>query len=76
MPLHYAAWNDADETAQLLIAQGAEINAKTDWALTPLHMRRRKMLLKQPNSVDPQGADVNAKTDQDRTPHTMRLECD
>ena len=27
-PLHYAAWNNSEEIGELLISQGADINAK------------------------------------------------
>ena len=40
-PLHYAAKQGHKEIAELLIAEGANVNAKTDWGeLTPLNFAK------------------------------------
>ena len=35
-PLHFAAANDRKEVAEMLIAAGADVNAKTKYGSTPL----------------------------------------
>jgi len=36
-PLHFASWKGQYETARLLISLGADVNARTDYGLAPLH---------------------------------------
>ena len=49
-PLHYAAMGNATETAQLLLTQGADVNAKTDQAGHRYTMRQYTTRLKRPKS--------------------------
>ena len=60
-PLHYAASGNHKEVVELLIAEGADVNAKTDAGFTPLcdaaqfgHKEIVELLIAK-------GADVNAK---------------
>ena len=39
-PLHRAAQKSASETVRILLAQGADVNAKDSYGYTPLHSAR------------------------------------
>ncbi len=69
-PLHFAAKENAYETAALLIEKGAEVNAETfykEW--TPLHFAAKEDARKTAAMLLKKGAAVNAKTfDEEWTP--------
>jgi len=64
-PLHYAVGEGRNEIAKLLIAKGADVNAKDIYGTTPLHYANTKEIA-QPLIAE--GADVNAKDDDGKTP--------
>ena len=41
-PLHHAAWNGHKEIVELLIVNGADVNAKDNYKSTPLHFAARE----------------------------------
>jgi ankyrin repeat protein len=62
-PLHLAAIMGHKEIVELLIAAGADVNAKTDFGFTPLNyavVDGRKVIVE---LLIAKGADVNAKDD-------------
>ncbi|XP_069669373.1 ankyrin repeat domain-containing protein 1-like [Periplaneta americana] len=48
-PLHWAAWNNRLESAQALVARGADIHARTNSGITPLQQAQKQ---KQQSVVD------------------------
>ena len=70
-PLHYAAMDNATETAQLLLTQGVEVNAKTDQSATPLHYAAWKNATETAQLLIMQGADVNEKDKYSRDTATL-----
>ena len=68
-PLHFAVANDDKELAELLIAAGADMNAKTDmFEETPLHVA---VVLGNKEIVElliAKGADVNSMNENGQTP--------
>jgi ankyrin repeat protein len=64
-PLHYAA---SKEIAELLIAKGADLNAKDNNGWTPLHEAARKGHKEVVELLIAKGADLNAKDFGDTTP--------
>ena len=71
-PLHCAARESHNEIAELLIAKGADVNAKDRQGMTPLHFaaikRHNKEIKEIVELLIAKGADVNAKTDDGGTP--------
>ena len=67
-PLYYAAWNNAVETATLLIERGAAVNAKDDNGETPLHRAAYKNAVETATLLIERGAAVNAKNSIGVTP--------
>jgi ankyrin repeat protein len=67
-PLHEAASRGHKEIAQLLIAKGANVKAKTDDGKTPLHSAAAKEHENIAELLIAKGADVNAKDNKGRTP--------
>jgi len=68
-PLHYAAWNGHKEVAELLIAKGADVNAKVAiWGRTPLHFAAWNGHKEVAELLIENGAEVNAKDNYGRTP--------
>ena len=67
-PMHQAAYYGQKEVAELLIAKGADVNAKDDNGQTPLfnaaYLGRKEIV----ELLIAEGADVNAKTDYGKTP--------
>jgi len=64
-PLHLAAQMGHKEIVELLIAKGADVNAKCDVGWTPLHNAQDKEIVE---LLIAEGADVNAKTNLEGTP--------
>ena len=60
-PLHNAALGNAREAADLLIARGADVNAKRKYGWTPLHHATWKNAREATGLLIARGADVNAK---------------
>jgi cytohesin len=69
-PLHNAAWGGYKEIAELLIAEGADVNAKKGvWdGRTPLHLAALEGEKEIAELLIAAGADVNAKDDDGDTP--------
>ena len=65
-PLHPAAANDHKEIAELLIAAGADVNAKG--GMTPLHWEARKGHKEVAELLITKGAVLNAKANDGSTP--------
>ena len=62
-PLHAAAWANARETAEVLLQNGADINAKADKGATPLHDAASANARETAEVLLQNGADINAKGD-------------
>ena len=63
-----AAWNGYKEIVELLIAKGADVNAKDNYKWTPLHMAANGGHKEIAELFIAKGADVNAKDDVGDTP--------
>ena len=66
--LHWAAFNNASETVEVLLKQGADANAKDDNGWTPLHWAALNNASATAEVLLKQGADVHAKTNAGFTP--------
>jgi len=66
--LHYAAWKGHKEIAELLIANGADVNAKDYKGVTPLHVAAWEGHTEVAELFIAKGADVNAKMEDGDTP--------
>ncbi len=73
--LHWAAWHDRKEIVELLIAKGADVNAKTDnqYGDTPLHKAAWGGQKEMAELLISKGADVNAKSNGGATPLHMAV---
>ena len=60
-PLHFAAQNNSREVAQLLVAEGADINAKDHGGWTPLYNALWRGHKEMVELLIAEGTDVNAK---------------
>jgi len=60
-PLHWAADNGNKEVVELLLAKGADVNAKADNGNTPLHLAIHKGNKDIVKLLISRGADINAK---------------
>ena len=66
--MHLAAIYDHKEIAELLIAEGADVNAKTDYEETPLHLAAFDGHKEIAELLIAGGADVNAMNGIGETP--------
>ena len=66
--LHYAARNGDKEIAEILIAEGADVNAKNDNGQTSLHFAAIGGYMEIAKLLINNGADVNAKDRYGKTP--------
>lgn len=71
MPIHLAATNPDSGALKVLIAAGADVNAKDDEGTTPLHLAAFANKIEAAKLLLDAGADVNAKTAAGRTPLSM-----
>jgi hypothetical protein len=69
--LHWAAKKGYKDVAELLIAKGADVNAKNKNGSTPLHMAVEKGYKDVAELLIAKGADVNAKDEYGSTPLHM-----
>ena len=67
-PLHKAAANNRYKTAEVLLNNGADVNAKNKYGWTPLHLAAEKDASATAEVLLKQGADVNAKDKYGFTP--------
>jgi len=67
-PLHHAARLGHKETVELLIAEGADVNAKDDKGGTPLHVAAWEGHTEVAELFIAKGADMNAKMEDGDTP--------
>jgi len=67
-PLHDAAFSDLKEVTELLIANGADVNAKAEEGWTPLHDAARGGHKEIAELLIAKGADLNAKDNDGETP--------
>ena len=67
-PLHYAAGWGHKEIVELLIAEGADVNAMNGAGQTPLHFAAQEGQKEIVELLIAKGADVNAKTNDGETP--------
>ncbi len=67
-PLHYAAGWGHKEIVELLIAEGADVNAMNGAGQTPLHFAAQEGQKEIVELLIAKGADVNAKTNNGTTP--------
>ncbi len=70
-PLHYAVGEGRNEIAKLLIAKGADVNAKGIYGTTPLHNAATKEIVE---LLIAAGADVNAKDERGKTPLDLAIQ--
>jgi len=73
-PLHYAVTYGAPEMIDLLLENGADINAKDNTGLTPLHVAAMLGRTNEAQALIAHGADINARDSFGDTPlHTAAL---
>ncbi len=67
-PLHWAAWKNARDTAELLLSRGADIHATDKDDLTPLHWAVRKNARDTAQLLISRGADLHENDKYGNTP--------
>lgn len=67
-PLHVVAWRKDIEGARLLLAAGADVNAKGDMSETPLHVAIRQKSIELTKMFLAAGADPNIRGEFGKTP--------
>ena len=73
-PLHQAAYEDHKELTELLIAKGADVNAKADGGWTPLHQAAIEGHKEVAELLIAKDADVDAKNVDGETPLDLAIE--
>jgi len=73
-PLHYAARFGREDVADVLIARGANINAKDKWDFQPIHWAAYHDRADVIELLLSKGADINAKTSLGQTPLQLAQE--
>jgi ankyrin repeat protein len=72
-PLHCAAERDCVKAAELLIKEGADVNAKNFEGMTPLHYAVKKNSIKIVELLISQSVNINEKDNQGNTPYTYAI---
>ena len=67
-PLHVAAQLESDAICQLILREGADVNAPDFLQQTPLHKAARGKRLSVARSLISAGADIEARDFEERTP--------
>ena len=67
-PLHWAAWENASETAAVLLNNGADVHAEIKDGGTPLHVTALKNASETAAVLLNNGADVHARDEKSATP--------
>ncbi|UCD52383.1 MAG: ankyrin repeat domain-containing protein, partial [Phycisphaerales bacterium] len=67
-PLHYAITDGRTEFCQLMIEQGADVNARNKWNWTPLHTACEHNYSDKVEILLANGADVKARNEDGNTP--------
>jgi ankyrin repeat protein len=71
-PLYLAALNNCTEVAKFLLAEGADVNAKSEQGATALHIAAQKGNFEMVKLLLAYHADINAVDSKNRTPRTAR----
>ena len=66
--MHWAANQGHKEVVELLIAKGADVNAKDEYSFAPLHFAANEGHKEIAELLIANSAEVNAKDDDERTP--------
>jgi ankyrin repeat protein len=67
-PLHNTVWGDQKKLAELLLDEGAHVNAVCSKQMTPLHYAAIEDSIKVAKLILERGADINARSFDRRTP--------
>jgi uncharacterized protein len=74
MPLHSAVARNQVKISELLLTNGANVNARQEGGFSPLHAAAQSGNLQMAELLLNHGADVNAKTDKGKTPLALTKE--